>query len=110
MRTTYPKDPSENVYVTWDFTRDLVAGETLTGLQDSITPVTSNVQVSGPPDPAIDNMLIGNPVISGNVVQQMISLGMLGATYALTAKCQTSLNRVLKQGGEMFVINAYLMT
>lgn len=105
MRTSSPKDPSENVYVTWDFTADLVAGETLTG-----TPVTSNVQVSGPPDPAVDNMLIGNPVISGNVVQQMISLGMLGATYALTATCQTSLNRVLKQGGEMFVINAYLMT
>lgn len=70
-----PKDPDEIKTVIFDFTNQLGTASI------SSAPVTVDV-VRGA-DATPDNLKSGSPVISGALVRQLITGGLLGVSYAI---------------------------
>ena len=103
MRVFKPKDPGESIPFSLDFTADLLTGETLA----TISSVTLTL-LSGTTDPNMSLILGGAAQISGNEVVQLITSGMSGNRYALTALCTTSASRTLAQGGIITITPAAL--
>lgn len=103
MRIFNLKDPAEIVVLTFDFTADLGAGETLVG-----PPVVSINQYSGTTDPGISSMPSGAAQLSGALVLQKIGGGVSGSDYLLKAACTTSTGRQLVIGGQLPVLSSYL--
>lgn len=83
-----PKDPEETLVVTFDFTKDLDPGETIS------TPVTTVSVVVGT-DPASASVLSGSPTAAVGVVTQTVTVGLDGCDYRLQCKVTTSASRVL---------------
>ena len=102
MRTFSPKDATETVLLTWDFTLDLPAGVTLTG-----TPSITLAVVSGVQDSNIGTMTVGSPQLSGNQVLQLITAGISGNSYSAVAKCNASDGEVFAIGGTIAITPAW---
>lgn len=102
MRKLSPKDPDETITLTFDFTKDLTQGETLSG-----TPVVT-ISVYQGVDPNMNQMLSGAPQVAGNTVLQTCILGVKGNSYGVKAKCTTNSGRMLVLGGILPIQDASL--
>lgn len=76
MYTLPAKTPTEQKFVTFDFTTEAVAGNTLSG------PSVAKALLSGA-DPGAASMTIGSVVAVGLQVQALVSGGVDGAVYQL---------------------------
>ena len=103
MRNFSKKDPSETITLTFDYSNDLIIGETLTG-----TPTVSIALYYGVSDPGISAMLSGSPIIFGSYVLQSCTAGLIGYQYNIKATCSTSTGRVLSIGGILPIVDAAL--
>ncbi len=105
FRIFSPKDPGEEVPITFDFTDDLNQGEALTG-----TPSFSNSVYRGEPDANIAAMSTtpAQIIASGTKVAQFITGGVDGNWYGTKATCQTSSGRTLSVGGILKIIQSFL--
>lgn len=83
------KDPEETLVVTFDFTKDLDPGETIS------TPVTTVAIDNGGTDAAYLSVLSGSPTAAVGVVTQVVTLGVADVDYRLQCKVTTSASRVL---------------
>lgn len=106
MRIFPLKDPGESLPYTLNFggpTSDLQTGETLTAISSIVISL-----VSGTTDPGMAAMLVGTAQISGTSVIQLITNGLSGNRYALTALCTTSTGRVLAEGAVITITPAWM--
>lgn len=78
------KDPSEAFACAFDFGRELIEGESLTGFPDVIVAVVTGTD----PNPAA--IKSGAPVIEGGRVLQRLVGGVAGVTYSITCLATTS--------------------
>lgn len=102
-RTFDNKDPLEKVTLAFNFTRDLTAGETLTGVPVMYLSTHKGVDANS------SSVLDGAPQIApGNAkVLQSVQGGALGVDYLLYAKCATTLGRDLVCYGVLPVRRIY---
>lgn len=86
-------DPSEDVVLTFDFSKDLAnTGGTLTG-----TPTISVTQIYGVP--ITRSILLGSPQISGSQVLQAVQNVPDSCSFGITATCPiTASSQVLAEG------------
>lgn len=91
-----PKTDSSIVTLTFDFTSQLAAGETL-----STATVTAAVW-SGT-DASVD-IFSGSPAASNGLVTQKIKNGVLGVIYKLLASVTTSAGQTLEMAGYLAII------
>lgn len=83
MYTLPAKTPSEAKLVTFDFTTEAVAGNTLSG------PTVAKALISGN-DPGAASLTVGSAVAVGLQVQALVSGGVDGADYQLTCTATAS--------------------
>lgn len=83
------KDPEETLVVTFDFTKDLDPGETIS------SPTVTVAIDNGGTDAAYQSVLSGSPTAAVGVVTQVVTLGVDGVDYRLQCKVNTSGSRVL---------------
>lgn len=76
-QTLTPKDPAEQIAVTFDFSAGIIGGETIIG-----TP-TVTASATGGSDTSPSAILSGSPLVSGSLVMQTIVGGVDGSTYKL---------------------------
>lgn len=76
-QTLSPKDPAEQIAVTFEFAAGILAGETITG-----TP-TVTASATGGSDASPSAILSGTPLVAGSQVMQTIVGGVDGSTYKL---------------------------
>ena len=90
------KIPTVDAYLVFDFSADLVAGETITSA------VTSGLVYSGaetlPP-----SLSDGGHTVSGGQVTQIAQGGLAGVSYNLTCVAQTSAGHALVRQGYLVV-------
>jgi hypothetical protein len=94
------KDPDEKIVLTWDFSSDLDAGETLTG-----TP-TIELWVSTGNEQEATLVLDGDPRLdnTSTMVQQVVHAGTLGITYGIKAVASTTNpDKILAFTGELLI-------
>lgn len=91
-----PKTDSSIITLTFDFTSQLAAGETL-----STATVTATVY-SGT-DLVID-IFSGSPAASNGLVTQKVKAGVLGVIYTLLCSVTTSASQTLEQAGYLAII------
>ena len=82
-----PKDPTEVLELTMDFTLWLQAGETIVSCPWVCT-------VSNGTDPSPSAMLSGSPTIAAGLVKHDVRGGLDGVTYLFEATATTSLGHV----------------
>lgn len=82
------KDPEEKLVITFDFTRDLDAGET-------ISSPTVTIAVAVGTDPSPNSVLSGVPTAGVGVVTQVITGGRDEVDYRIQCKVNTSGSRIL---------------
>ena len=93
-----PKDPREIISYSFDFTALLSVGETFSAA------FTSIAFYSGPDPTDVSILLVGSPLISNNVVSQLVSGGVSMNTYELTVSLETTLGQTLYLCGLVPVI------
>jgi hypothetical protein len=81
------KITTENEQFTFDFSTVMASTET-------ISSATSTVQVVSGNDSSPTSILVGSPVISGQLVAQRISGGLDGVIYRIEVSATTSLTNV----------------
>lgn len=100
MTTTFPKkDPGEKFWISFDYTNELDAGETI------ISTVISNETIGGV-DASPAGMLSGSATIQPGAVLQIIMDGKAGCTYAPKCLATTSAGRILARAAELPVAYA----
>lgn len=100
MTTTFPKkDPGEKFYISFDFTAELDAGET-------IVSVAITNEVIGGVDATPAAMLSGSATIQAGAVLQIIMGGKASCTYAPKCMATTSSGRILARAALLPVVNA----
>jgi hypothetical protein len=93
------KDPGETVTLSFIFSNELQAGETITGC----TVICTVLAGSGVADPAPSAVLSGVPTL-GSTVLQSVTGGLDGVTYFLKATATTNQSRVLVRKGALPVV------
>lgn len=83
-----PKAPDEQIYVTFDFTSSLEAGETV-----STAAVTSTVAKGF--DPSASSVVSGIPTVSSPLVQVLLVGGVLNNVYNIKCSATTNLGQKL---------------
>src|SRR5688572_18950163 len=78
------KPVSSKLRLSADFSDAFVSGEALVTGQPTVTVVNALTDTNEP------TILLGSPVISGNVVSQDVQGGVLGTTYTLTFNSGTT--------------------
>ncbi|MCB1908814.1 MAG: hypothetical protein KDH15_15720 [Rhodocyclaceae bacterium] len=86
-----PKRPGEIVAVRFPYSRELSAGETLTGAP------TVAISVRTGADPAAAAMLVGAPVVGADDVVQLVGAGVDLAQYLLTCLADTTAGQRLQR-------------
>lgn len=86
-------DPGEKDFFTFDFVRDVLAGETIATSALTIEAMTD----FGPDDTSAASRLLGSSSISGTKVTQTIGGCIAEVYYRLTATVTTSTARELKR-------------
>jgi len=81
------KITTENEQFTFDFSTVMASSET-------ISSATSTVEVMSGDDPNPTAILVGSPVVSGQLVAQRISGGLDGVIYRIEVTATTSLTNV----------------
>lgn len=81
------KITTENEQFTFDFSTVMASSET-------ISSATSTVEVVSGNDSSPTSILVGSPVISGQLVAQRISGGLDGVIYRIEVTATTSLTNV----------------
>lgn len=89
------KDPAEQVVITFDFSQEL-------GSESIVTCSCACTVIHGV-DAAPSNMLVGLPVIQGQLVLQSIHAGLAGVQYEFKAAISTSGGRILVCSGPLTV-------
>lgn len=102
MRSFPSKDPTESLILGFDFTKDLPAGITLTGV-----PTFTIAIAPGGIDPNVSAMLIGSPQLVGNIAVQMCVAGVAYQSYTVQAICHASDGEIFAQGATLPMIPAY---
>lgn len=92
-----PKRSGEVKTVTFDFTSDLAAAETIS-TQGVVAAVYSGVDASP------SSIISGSASASGAQVAQKITGGVIGVTYYLTCTITTSAGQTLVQTGFLAVV------
>lgn len=72
-----PKDPEEQIFVTFDFSAGILTGETIQG-----TPAITATATGGS-DTSPSAILLGAPTVNGATVAQTVRNGVDGSTYKL---------------------------
>jgi hypothetical protein len=85
---------TENELFTFDFSPILGSSET-------ISSATCTVEVKDGTDPNPNNIKIGVPAVSGDLVVQRVSGGLNGVTYRLIMTITTSLTNVYTLVGDL---------
>jgi hypothetical protein len=104
---TSPKDPAEKVVLTFDFTSELITGETLTGIP------TVSFFVSQGVDASPGAMLNGAATIdaTSKLVLQPVQAGLAGVDYVFKVSSTTSnAQKVLVRTGILKVRASELST
>lgn len=90
------KTPTEVITVGFDFSRLLITGET-------ISTATVTAVVSSGTDSAPENIIDGSESIAGSLVSQMITGGVNGVDYVLSAFVTTSQGNAYQEIGYLHV-------
>lgn len=85
-----PKRVVEVVPAIFDFSEDLLSGET-------ISTATCTVSVFTGVDPSPSSLLYQTVTVTGNVCEQKIQQGVSGVIYSVLMEVTTSLSRVIEQ-------------
>lgn len=91
------KKLGETVILPFDFISKLSPGETL-------LTSTCFVSVYSGVDAFPGNLIGGTPTISGTIVNQLITAGVLGVIYDILARATTSLSQVIELSGYLVII------
>ena len=98
MRAIFaPKLLGESPFVTFDFTDNMSAGETI-----STSSVTATVYSGTDPSPS--SLISGITSNSAGVVTQKLTGGVLGVTYTLLCTAATSLGQTLQRSGYLAIV------
>jgi hypothetical protein len=90
MTTFSEKDPSEKVFVSFDFSK------VLTDKSESITSATFSVTVSSGVDADAANILSGSPIYKAKEVQRLVIGGVDGVVYNIICTIDTSRGQRLR--------------
>lgn len=97
---TWPeKDPAESFPVGFDFSGDMAAMETVTGVALTVTVLRGT-------DAAPEAMLLGAAQMAGTRVMQSITGGVTGVIYAFKCVATTSAGQTLVRAARLPVSNA----
>ena len=91
-----PKDPDEKELFTFNFTKVLQSGETISTAQ-----VFASVKRGSDASPQL--IVSGSAIISGARVAQLIINGVLGVTYRLVCRITTSLGQTIELGADLLI-------
>lgn len=91
------KKLGESVILPFDFISKLSPGETL------VSAVCSASVYTGV-DPLPANLISGTATISGTIVNQLVTTGVLGVIYDVLARATTSLGQVLELSGYLAIV------
>jgi hypothetical protein len=91
------KKLGETVILPFDFISKLQPSET-------ILSATCVVSVYTGTDPSPSSMISGVPMISGTVVNQLVTGGVLGVIYDILARATTSLSQVIELSGYLALV------
>lgn len=95
MTTTFPKkDPGEKFYISFDYTNELDAGET-------IASAVVSMEVTNGVDASPSALLSGSPTIQGGAVMQIVQGGKADCTYAPKCMATTSASRILARAAHL---------
>lgn len=98
IRTIFDgKLPGAKVPLTFDFTSELAAGETI-GTKSVGATVYSGT------DPVPSGIISGSASSSGQKVTQNVSGGVLGVTYMMLCTITTSAGQTLQQAGFLSIV------
>ena len=75
------------VPLVWDYTSRL---QTAGGVTDTLSSATVSVAVYSGTDPTPSAILSGSATVSGNLVTQKVTGGVVGTTYLLTCSAATT--------------------
>lgn len=92
-----PKLQGETVTIPFDFISRLSPSETI------VSAVCTCSTYSGT-DALPNSVISGTATISGTIVNQLITVGVLGVIYALLAKATTSLGQVIELSAYLVII------
>lgn len=97
LQTVLPTKPlGETAAAAFDFGAQLPLGQT-------ILSADVEVAVYAGEDPVPSDMLSGSPAISGGVVTQLLTAGVLGVTYVVTCLATFSGGQILTMFGYLVV-------
>ena len=91
------KKLGETVFIAIDFISKLGVGETITGAVCTCTVYTGN-------DPNPSAVINGVAQVSGTIVDQLVTGGVLGTIYEILAKATTSLGQTLELSGFLAIV------
>lgn len=91
------KKLGETVFLAIDFISKLGAGETIVSAVCTCTVYTGN-------DPSPSAVISGASLISGTIVSQLVTGGVLGTIYEILAKATTSLGQTIELPGFLAVV------
>jgi len=91
------KTTDETKQLTFDYSSDLGAGETITS-----TAVSCSVWSGTDPSPT--SLVSGSATISGSLVLQLITGGLAGVIYFVRCLATTNAGQVLPKGGYLAVL------
>lgn len=97
MQTYTPKDPTEAIFYGIDFSALLGTGE-------NIAAANSDIRVVSGQDPGSNAMLLGNPVIGGSIVKQLIGGGVAEVVYLFSMSITTSTGQTFVESAQLKVI------
>lgn len=83
MQTLPNKSQGEAKVITFDFTKELAEGTTLS------SPTVAKSVISGT-DPGAAGLTVGSASVAGSLVQALVSAGVEGAVYKLLARATAS--------------------
>jgi hypothetical protein len=92
MITLSPKDPSEIISLSFDFSALLAVGETLSA-------PSLNLSVLHGVDADVGSMLTGVSIIAGGIVSHLVRVGVDTTDYLATCLAATSQGQTLKLSG-----------
>jgi len=98
LRAKYLSETAVLPRAGFDFTSGLQSGETL------ISATTTATVYSGT-DPGPGSIVDGPPIISGSVVTQLFTAGIVGVIYKIAVKVVTSLSQILEKEAYLAVIS-----
>jgi hypothetical protein len=91
------KNPSSTIFVQFDFTSQILSGDTISGVNGIVATVYSGV------DPTPNNIL-GTDSVSGAVVTLHVTGGVTGVTYTVSCTVTTTNGYSLIQVGNISVL------